>query len=243
MFIPFLNSRINYYVEKFGLYIDFRLDKNFNEKILVDYVDEAVYNGFSEGEKQRIDLSITFAFLDVARSRNYASFNLLFLDDAAEERERQIQRKRIMYGSRTERDDRPDDDEQTDAINIFVDSEFIVVGADETHILAIPESKKKKAESSKQMMEYYTVRLEPKQIFEIFFVPKSSNYVFEPKKVIDYSTIQIDGVDSNDYPDFADAYISYAEYTDGTPLDDEELEQLNNDMPEYAQEHAVDSLT
>lgn len=81
MFIPFLNSRINYYVEKFGLYIDFRLDKNFNEKILVDYVDELTYNGLSEGEKQRVDLAITFAFLDVARSRNYASFNLLFLDD------------------------------------------------------------------------------------------------------------------------------------------------------------------
>jgi cyclophilin family peptidyl-prolyl cis-trans isomerase len=56
-------------------------DKNFNEKILVDYVDETVYNGLSEGEKQRVDLAITFAFLDVARSRNYASFNLLFLDD------------------------------------------------------------------------------------------------------------------------------------------------------------------
>jgi len=165
------------------------------------------------------------------------------LDDAAEERERQLQRKRIMYGSRTERDDRPDDDEQTDAINIFVDSEFIVVGVDETHILAIPESKKKKAESSKQMMEYYTVRLEPKQIFEIFFVPKSSNYVFEPKKEIDYSTIQIDGVDSNDYPDFVDAYISYAEYTDGTPLSDDELDKLNDDMPGYAQERALDSLT
>lgn len=81
MFIPFLNSRINYYVEKFGLYIDFKLDKNFNEKILVDYVDELTYNGLSEGEKQRVDLAITFAFLDVARSRNYASFNLLFLDD------------------------------------------------------------------------------------------------------------------------------------------------------------------
>jgi hypothetical protein len=49
--------------------------------------------------------------------------------------------------------------------------------------------------------------------------------------------------DSNDYPDFTDAYISYAEYTDGTPLNDDELDQLNDDMPEYAQEHAVDSLT
>lgn len=98
------------------------------------------------------------------------------LDDAAAERERQLQRKRLMYGSRSERDDRPEDDEQTDAINIFVDSEFIVKGVinklGKDYILGIPESKKKKAESSKEMMDYYTVEIEPRQIFEIFFTPK-----------------------------------------------------------------------
>ena len=98
------------------------------------------------------------------------------LDDAAAERERQLQRKRIMYGSRSERADRPLDDEQTDAINIFVDAEFIVKGVinklGKDYILGIPESKKRKAESSKEMMDYYTIQIEPKQIFEIFFTPK-----------------------------------------------------------------------
>jgi hypothetical protein len=48
-------------------------------------------------------------------------------------------------------------------------------------------------------------------------------------KEIDYDTIEIDGIDTSDYPDFCDAYISYAEYTDGTPLTDEELERMTEE--------------
>ena len=38
------------------------------------------------------------------------------------------------------------------------------------------------------------------------------------RKVVD---IEVDGVNPNDYPDFSDAYFSYACYEDGTPLTDE----------------------
>ena len=48
-------------------------------------------------------------------------------------------------------------------------------------------------------------------------------------KDIDYSTIQLDGIDYSDYPDFCDAFICYAEHTDGTPLSDDELDKLNED--------------
>lgn len=48
-------------------------------------------------------------------------------------------------------------------------------------------------------------------------------------KEVDYSTIEIDGIDMRDYPDFCDAYIAYAEYTDGTPLTDEELDTLTQE--------------
>lgn len=40
--------------------------------------------------------------------------------------------------------------------------------------------------------------------------------------------IEVDGIDTNDYPDFCDAYISYAEYR-GKPLSDGQLERLNED--------------
>ena len=48
-------------------------------------------------------------------------------------------------------------------------------------------------------------------------------------KEIDFSSLQVDGIDSKDYPDFSDAYICYGEYTDGTPLEDVDLQTLNDD--------------
>ena len=39
--------------------------------------------------------------------------------------------------------------------------------------------------------------------------------------------IEVEDVHTWDYPDFADAYISYAEHKDGTVFTDEELEKLN----------------
>ena len=40
--------------------------------------------------------------------------------------------------------------------------------------------------------------------------------------------VEIDGISSFDYPDFCDAYCCYAEHLDGTPLTDEELEELTD---------------
>tara|TARA_B110000967_G_scaffold1009_1_gene1053 strand:+ start:178 stop:363 length:186 start_codon:yes stop_codon:yes gene_type:complete len=40
--------------------------------------------------------------------------------------------------------------------------------------------------------------------------------------------IEIDGIDTKDYPDFCDAYISSADY-DGVPMNDEQLDELNED--------------
>jgi hypothetical protein len=50
-------------------------------------------------------------------------------------------------------------------------------------------------------------------------------------KKIDYTLIdcvEIDDIDTSDYPDFSDAFISYAEYN-GVPMTDEELDELNED--------------
>lgn len=40
--------------------------------------------------------------------------------------------------------------------------------------------------------------------------------------------LEVEGIDPSDYPDFCDAYISYAEI-DGKPASDEELDELNED--------------
>ena len=48
-------------------------------------------------------------------------------------------------------------------------------------------------------------------------------------KPVNIGSIEIDGIDRNDHPDYVDAYITYAEYEDGTPLTDEELMSLEDD--------------
>ena len=62
-------------------------------------------------------------------------------------------------------------------------------------------------------------------------------------KVMDYKkidNIEIDGIDTKDYPDFCDAYISSADY-DGVPMTDEQLDELNEDG-DYVYEHIMDYL-
>ena len=44
---------------------------------------------------------------------------------------------------------------------------------------------------------------------------------------INLASLEIDGIDSSDYPDFCDAFFSYATFEDGEELSDEELEDLS----------------
>jgi hypothetical protein len=63
------------------------------------------------------------------------------------------------------------------------------------------------------------------------------------KEVMDYKkidNIEIDGIDTKDYPDFCDAYISSADY-DGVPMTDEQLDELNEDG-DYVYGHIMDYL-
>jgi len=48
-------------------------------------------------------------------------------------------------------------------------------------------------------------------------------------KPVDVRSIEIDGIDMNDYPDFVDAYIIAADYEDGTPLSDDEVQQFQDE--------------
>jgi len=55
--------------------------------------------------------------------------------------------------------------------------------------------------------------------------------------------IEIEGVDDKDYPDFCDAYISYATWIDtGKELTEDELIQLTDDYPEVVNELAFESF-
>ena len=67
--------------------------------------------------------------------------------------------------------------------------------------------------------------------------------LFKNKKTVDYKkidNIEIDGIDTKDYPVFCDAYISSADY-DGKPMTDEQLDELNEDG-DYVYGHIMDYL-
>lgn len=49
---------------------------------------------------------------------------------------------------------------------------------------------------------------------------------------MDYSkidNIEMDGIDTNDYPDFSDAFIASADYN-GVKMTDKQLDELNEDL-------------
>ena len=43
---------------------------------------------------------------------------------------------------------------------------------------------------------------------------------------VDVHSLEIDGIDMTDYPDFVDAYFSAGQFKDGRDMSDEELEAL-----------------
>ena len=49
-------------------------------------------------------------------------------------------------------------------------------------------------------------------------------------KTLNFDMIEIDGIDMTDYPDLCDAYISYAEWSDGTELTQAELDNLTEGL-------------
>lgn len=53
--------------------------------------------------------------------------------------------------------------------------------------------------------------------------------------------IEVDGIDTRDYPDFVDAFISYAEM-DGVELTDEQLDELNDNYPELIYDCVINRL-
>ena len=80
-FVPIINKSINKYLQRMDTFFNFTLDDEFNEVIKSRYRDDFSYASFSEGEKQKIDLSLLFTWRDIAKLKNSAATNLLILDE------------------------------------------------------------------------------------------------------------------------------------------------------------------
>lgn len=64
------------------------------------------------------------------------------------------------------------------------------------------------------------------------------NKIYIGGKKVDNSTIEIDGIDKNDYPDFCDAFVDYAKFDDGTELQFHELDIITDKHNEIVNELA-----
>ena len=80
-YLPVMNRLINQYLQILDFFVSFHLDENFNETIRSRHRDSFNYASFSEGEKQRIDLSLLFTWRQIAKMKNSAASNLLLLDE------------------------------------------------------------------------------------------------------------------------------------------------------------------
>ena len=80
-YVPIFNKLINKYLNSMDFFVNFTLDEEFNEKLKSRFRDDFSYASFSEGEKQKIDLSLLFTWREVARMKNSVATNLLILDE------------------------------------------------------------------------------------------------------------------------------------------------------------------
>jgi DNA repair exonuclease SbcCD ATPase subunit len=80
-YLPLINKHVNKYLRMLDFYINFTLNENFDEVINTPLCTDFSYTSFSEGQKQRINLALLFAWREIARIKNSTNVNLLILDE------------------------------------------------------------------------------------------------------------------------------------------------------------------
>ena len=99
-YIPVINQLTNQYLQILDFFVHFDLDESFNETIRSRFRDNFSYDSFSEGEKQRIDLSLLFTWRQIAKMKNSVATNLLHRvpDSVRQELTHEINLKLIERG-------------------------------------------------------------------------------------------------------------------------------------------------
>lgn len=80
-YIPLINQQVNKYLHMMDFYINFVLDEEFNESMQSPVHEDFTYSSFSQGERQRIDLALLFAWREIAKIKNSVSTNLIIFDE------------------------------------------------------------------------------------------------------------------------------------------------------------------
>ena len=79
--LPYLNSRINFYLKKLAVPFTIKFDEELNESIRFNNRSDFGYGNFSGGEKRRIDLGLMLTLLDISKKQNVIDCNLQILDE------------------------------------------------------------------------------------------------------------------------------------------------------------------
>jgi len=80
-YLPIINKLVNKYLASMNFFVNFEIDEEFKESIKSRHRDEFSYENFSEGEKQKIDLSLLFTWRAIAKMKNSINTNVLLLDE------------------------------------------------------------------------------------------------------------------------------------------------------------------
>ena len=80
-YLPIMNKLVNKYLNAMDFFVNFELNENFEETIKSRHRDEFTYANFSEGEKQKLDISMLLTWRQVAKLKNSLHTNLLIMDE------------------------------------------------------------------------------------------------------------------------------------------------------------------
>jgi DNA repair exonuclease SbcCD ATPase subunit len=80
-YLPKLNKLVNDYLEILSAPYKLSFNEELEEIIALKGYDKLSYENFSMGERQRCDVALLFAYLDIGKMKNSISSNLLIMDE------------------------------------------------------------------------------------------------------------------------------------------------------------------
>lgn len=80
-YVPILNGLVNDYLSLLEAPYSIIFDEELDEQIVARGYEKLGYGNFSAGEKQRCDLALLFAFLELSKMKNSVDVNLVFFDE------------------------------------------------------------------------------------------------------------------------------------------------------------------
>lgn len=83
-YLPYMNGKVNEYLEAMNLFVGFKMDENFNVKFTSPDRKGQTTASLSKGQLARMNLSVLFALRDVANLKASVNSNILILDEILE---------------------------------------------------------------------------------------------------------------------------------------------------------------